>query len=250
MENTYNFKTDEKLSSYPVKLEVFEGPLDLLLFLIRKNEIDIYDIPISLVTQQYLEYLEMIRSLDLEVAGEFVLMAATLIRIKAQMLLPKTDEVETDEDPRAQLVAALLEYKKFKELSGVLQQKEKEESRFFPRSDFSYLELNDGRNDEVEVSLYDLLNAFKKVWRSAPKEVIHRVKIEEVSLNQRIEHILNYLKNRDKVKFAELFLDNPIKLVMVVTFIAILELIRLRKIKIVQRRNFSQIWIYRNSQGR
>jgi segregation and condensation protein A len=247
MENTYDFKTDERFSPYPVKLKVFEGPLDLLLFLIKKNEIDIYDIPISLITQQYLEYLEMMRSLDLEVAGEFVLMAATLIRIKAQMLLPKTDEGETEEDPRAQLVAALLEYKKFKELSGVLQQKEKEESRFFPRCDFSYLESNNEKNDEIEVSLYDLLNAFKKVWRSAPEEIIHRVKIEEVNLNQRVHHVLSCLKSKERVKFTELFLDNPIRLVMVVTFIAILELIRLKKIKIVQRRNFSQIWVYRNS---
>lgn len=246
MTKTYDFKTDERFASYPVKLEVFEGPLDLLLFLIKKNEIDIYDIPISLITQQYLEYLEMMKSLDLEVAGEFVLMAATLIRIKAQMLLPKTDEEETEEDPRAQLVSALLEYKKYKEVSFVLKQKEKEQAQSFPRSDFSYLQLENEKKDEIEVSLSDLLSAFKEVWDSLPKEIFHRVKIQEVRLNQRIDHILNLLKNREKVKFAELFLDNPIRLVMVVTFIAILELIRLRKIKVIQRRSFSQIWVYRN----
>ena len=250
MTNTHDFKTDERFSSYPVKLEIFEGPLDLLLFLIKKNEIDIYDIPISLITQQYLEYLEMMRDLDLELAGEFVLMAATLIRIKAQMLLPKTDEEETEEDPRAQLVSALLEYKKYKELSGMLKDKEKERSEFFPRSDFSYLELDNEKKDEIEVSLYDLLDAFKSVCRAVPKEAFHRVKIEEVSLSQRIDHILTCLKNREKVKFAELFLDNPIRLVMVVTFIAILELIRLRKIKIFQKRSFSEIWVYNNSQRR
>lgn len=247
MEKSCDFKTDERFSLYPVKLEVFEGPLDLLLFLIRKNEIDIYDIPISLITQQYLEYLDVMRSLDLDVAGEFILMAATLIRIKAQMLLPKTDEEQPEEDPRAELVSALLEYKKFKEFSGVLRQKEKEESRFFPRSDFSYLESEEEKEDEMEVGLFDLLSAFKKVWSEAPREMPHRVKIQEVNLSQRIEHILNYLKNREKVQFAELFLDNPVRLVMVITFIAVLELIRLRKIKIMQRRSFSQIWVCRNS---
>lgn len=247
MIEAYDFKTDERLSPYPVKLDVFEGPLDLLLFLIKKNEIDIYDIPISLITQQYLEYLEMMRSLDLEVAGEFVLMAATLIRIKARMLLPKTEEEEEEEDPRAQLVTALLEYKRYKELSGMLKEKESEESKFFPRTDFSYLKLEDERQDEIEVNLSDLLSAFKKVCEKTPKEIFHQVKMEDVSLDQRVDHILNYLKEREKVKFAELFLDNPIRLVMVVTFIAILELIRLRKIKVIQRKNFSEIWVHRNS---
>jgi len=233
MIEAFDFKTDERLSPYPVKLDVFEGPLDLLLFLIKKNEIDIYDIPISLITQQYLEYLEMMKIMDLDVAGEFVLMAATLIRIKAQMLLPKTDEEEEEEDPRAQLVLALLEYKKYKELSGMLKEKESEESKFFPRIDFSYLETENKKKDEIEVGLGDLLAAFKRVCQSAPKETFHQ--------------ILNYLKHRGKVKFAELFLDNPIRLVMVVTFIAILELIRLRKIKIVQKKSFSQIWVHRNS---
>jgi len=247
MTGTGDFKADERFLPYPVKLEIFEGPLDLLLFLIKKNEIDIYDIPIALITQQYLEYLEMMRNLDLEVAGEFVLMAATLIRIKARMLLPKTDEEESEEDPRAELVSGLLEYKKYKELSGVLKEKEKERSKFFPRSDFSYLELKNEKRDEIEVSLYDLLNAFRKVCRSVPEEAFHRVAIQEVSLGRRIDHILSCLKNRERVKFAELFLDNPIRLVMVVTFIAILELIKLRKIRILQKRIFSEIWVYRNS---
>ena len=247
MLDPHDFKTDERLSPYPVKLKVFEGPLDLLLFLIKKNEIDIYDIPISLITQQYLEYLEMMRILDLEVAGEFVLMAATLIRIKAQMLLPKTDEEEEEEDPRAQLISALLEYKRYKELSGVLKEKESEEYKFFPRTDFSYLELENVKKEEIEVSLSDLLTAFKRVCQSAPKETFHQVRIEDVNLDQRIDHILHCLKDKDKVKFAELFLDNPIRLVMVVTFIAILELIRLRKIKVIQKRNFSQIWVHSNS---
>jgi segregation and condensation protein A len=247
MIDAHDFKTDERLSPYPVKLKIFEGPLDLLLFLIKKNEIDIYDIPISLITQQYLEYLEMMRILDLEVAGEFVLMAATLIRIKAQMLLPKTDEEEEEEDPRAELISALLEYKRYKELSGVLKEKESKEYKFFPRKDFSYLELEDVKKDEIEVSLSDLLAAFKSVCQSAPEETFHQVRIEDVNLDQRIDHILHCLKDKEKVKFAELFLDNPVRLVMVVTFIAVLELIRLRKIKVIQQRNFSQIWVHSNS---
>lgn len=247
MEKAYDFKTDGRLSPYPVKLEIFEGPLDLLLFLIKKNEIDIYDIPITLITQQYLEYLDMMRNLDLEVAGEFILMAATLIRIKARMLLPKTDEEDTEEDPRVELVSTLLEYKKFKELSGVLREKEEQESRFFPRSDFSFLQSGEQKGDEIEVSLLNLLSAFRKVWIAAPKAEPHRVKIQEVSLSRRMEHILGYLKNREKVQFAELFLDDPVRLVMVVTLIAMLELMKLRKIRVVQRRSFSRIWVYRNS---
>lgn len=247
MEKTCDFKTDERLSRYPVKLEVFEGPLDLLLFLIKKNEIDIYDIPISLITRQYMEYLDVMKSLDLEVAGEFILMAATLIRIKSQMLLPKTDQEEMEEDPREQLVLALLEYKRFKELSGELRLKEKQESRLFPRSDFSCVQSNNEKEEEFEVSLFDLLTAFEKVWKSVPEEVFHRVQIEEVSLDQRMDHILNYLKNRERAEFAELFVDDPIRLVMVVTFIAILELMKSGKVKVVQRRSYSKIWVYGNS---
>jgi segregation and condensation protein A len=189
----------------------------------------------------------MMKTMDLEVAGEFVLMAATLIRIKAQMLLPKTEGEEEEEDPRAQLVSALLEYKRYKELSGMLKEKESQESKFSPRTDFSYLEIEEDRMDETEVSLGDLLAAFKRVCQSVSKVTFHQVKIEDVNLDQRMDHVLNYLKDREKVKFAELFLDNPIRLVMVVTFIAILELIRLRKIKVIQKKNFSQIWVHRNS---
>jgi segregation and condensation protein A len=132
-------QSQESTASYSVKLDVFEGPLDLLLFLIKRDKIDIYDIPIAHITRQYLEYIELMRELNLEVAGDFIVMAATLIRIKAKMLLPRTQDEEEEEDPREQLVVALLEYRKFKEAAQILREKETEESAWFPRKDFSFV---------------------------------------------------------------------------------------------------------------
>ena len=238
---------EEKISSnYSVKLEVFEGPLDLLLFLIRRNEVDIYDIPISLVAKQYLEYIELMKSLDLEIAGEFILMAATLIRIKAQMLLPATEDEEREEDPREELVWALLEYKKYKQAAGVLEDKQKAESGYFRRSDFSYIEVSEEKELVKDVTLFDLLSAFKGIVEKTPKETFHQIEAEQITIEQRIEYILSCLKEKDGIEFEKLFLDNPIRLVLIVTFIAILELIRLREIKIRQSGNFAQIRVYRN----
>jgi segregation and condensation protein A len=246
---SYTLETEqqfEKKLHFPVKLEVFEGPLDLLLFLIRKNEIDIYDIPIALITRQYLEYIELMRKLDLDLAGEFILMASTLIRIKVKMLLPRDEIEDEEEDPREELVSALLEYKKYKEAAQTLQRKEEEEKVFYPRSDFSSVDQEESTEFLQEADLFDLLMAFKKVLDNQPKESFHSIEFQKVDLEQRIQYILDYLANREKVRFEELFQDNPIRLVLVVTFMAILELIRLQEIRIMQRRHFSQILIYRN----
>lgn len=236
----------EKKVNFPVKLEVFEGPLDLLLFLIRKNEIDIYDIPIALITRQYLEYIELMRKLDLDLAGEFILMASTLIRIKVKLLLPRDEIEDEEEDPREELVSALLEYKKYKEAAQTLQRKEEEEKVFYPRSDFSFVAQEESIEFLQEADLFDLLMAFKRVLDNQPKESFHSIQFQKVDLEQRIQYILDYLANREKVRFEELFQDNPIRLVLVVTFMAILEMIRLQEIRIMQRRHFSQILIYRN----
>ena len=246
MEKDYDFTTNERLFPYSVRLEIFEGPLDLLLFLVRKNELDIYNIPIAFVVDQYLEYLELMKILDLEVAGEFLSIAATLIRIKASTLLPhpSATEEEFEEDSKEALFSALLEYKKYKEMASLLKEKEEEQSLCFPRSDFSFLEIYPPDENWAEVNLYDLLSAFKDILDRSSKETIHTVVAENITLEQRIAHILEFLNGKEKVSFFELFMDNPKRLVIVVTFMAILELIRLNKIKILQRKSFSQIWVY------
>ncbi|KPL03491.1 MAG: hypothetical protein AMJ73_06825 [candidate division Zixibacteria bacterium SM1_73] len=238
-------KLQEESSAYSVKLDVFEGPLDLLLFLIKRDEIDIYDIPIAHITKQYLEYIELMKVLNLEVAGEFIVMAATLIRIKARMLLPKTTDEEEEEDPREELVQALLEYRKYKEAAQILKGKEEEQSHWFPRTD---PDLSGLPKEEilVEASLYDLMSAFKKILDSQPKETFHTINYPRVTIEERIEYVLSCLAQKDGMVFTELFSDSPIKLVMVVTFIAVLELIRLQKIYIRQTKHFSEIWVFKN----
>jgi len=239
-------KPQNESSAYSVKLDVFEGPLDLLLFFIKRDEIDIYDIPIAHIAKQYLEYIELMEVLNLEVAGEFIVMAATLIRIKARMLLPRTvDEEEEEEDPREELVQALLEYRKYKEAACVLKEKEEEQSHWFPRTD---PDLSGLPKEEilVEASLYDLMSAFKKILDFQPKETFHTINYPKVTIEERIEYVLNYLAQKNGVVFTELFMDSPVKLVMVVTFMAILELIRLEKIYIRQTRHFSEIWVFKN----
>ncbi len=235
----------ENSLSYSVKLDVFEGPLDLLLFLIKRDKIDIYDIPISHITRQYLEYIMMMKELNLEVAGDFIVMAATLMRIKVKMLLPKTQD-EVEEDPREELVYALIEYRKFKEAAEVLKAKETEQAGWFPRTDFSFLEKMPEDEILVEASLYDLVSAFKRMLDLSPKETFHTVNYPKVTIEERIEFVWNYLIRKDGVIFTELFSDTPIKLVMVVTFMAILELIRLQKIYIRQTKHFSDIWVFRS----
>ncbi len=239
-------ESQQGTSSYSVKLDVFEGPLGLLLFLIKRDKIDIYDIPIAYITKQYLEYIELMRELNLELAGEFIVMAATLMRIKVRMLLPKTQDEEEEEDPREELVSALLEYRKFKEAAQILREKETEQSAWFPRKDFSFLERLPEDEILVEASLHDLIFAFKRILDTQPQEAFHTVGYPRVTVEERIDYVLARLADRDGTVFTELFLDTPIKLVMVVTFMAILELIRLQKIYIRQTRHFSDIWVFRN----
>ncbi|MGB8658353.1 MAG: segregation/condensation protein A [Candidatus Zixiibacteriota bacterium] len=239
----------ESSSSYSVKLDAFEGPLDLLLFLIKRDKIDIYDIPIAHVTRQYLEYIELMKELNLEIAGEFIVVAATLMRIKVRMLLPKTQDEEEEEDPREELISALLEYRKFKEAADILKAKETEQSCWFPRTDFSLLNRIPEPEIMVEASLYDLISAFKRMLDSRPTETFHTVNYPKVTIEERIEYVLNFLSRKSQVIFTELFSDTPIKLVMVVTFMAILELIRLQKIYIRQTKHFSEIWVFRNERS-
>jgi segregation and condensation protein A len=229
---------------YRVDLAVFQGPLDLLLYLIKKEEVDIYDIPIAKITKQYLRYIEMMTDLNLEIAGEFILMAATLIRIKTRLLLPRNEEDPDEADPREELIMALIEYKKYKEAGEVLREKALlEQQNYVPENPVSRIE---GRIDwEPATSLFDLLTAFKDVLSAKREESVHEVDTEETHIEDRIAHVVNILRAKEVATFRDLFEDAPKKIVAVVTFIAILELVRAHRIAVFQARPFSELRVYR-----
>lgn len=234
---------------YKVKLPVFEGPFDLLLYLIRKNEIDIYDIPIAKITRQYLEYLDLIQMLDLEVAGEFIEMVATLMLIKVRMLLPQTDSLpeEDIEDPRRTLVLQLLEYKRFKEASENFREFETQHRKYFPRPAESlkkeYLkQLEDEQGDfSIDATLFDLLTAFKRALDNMPKVTVHQVKILNVTLEEQVAFLIDQLKGKKYLLFSELqpFLTDRLRLI--VTFIGILDLMRTGMLSAKQAGAFNEI---------
>jgi segregation and condensation protein A len=223
------------------ELEAFDGPLDLLLFLIRKDEVDIYDIPIAEITRQYLSYVEACRELNLEVAGEFLFMASMLIRIKAQMLLPRHDDEELD-DPRSELVNALLEYKKIKQTSTMLEDLAETQAKRFPRCDYAISDLPKPEPELVRVDVTALMIAFGDLLRRMPKdEAIYQIRPQEITVEMRKERILAFLDCKNSLEFDELFSDDPRKIVMVVTFMAILELVKEGILKVEQASRFSPI---------
>lgn len=229
---------------YRVDLAVFHGPLDLLLYLIRKEEVDIYDIPVARITQQYLKYINMMQTLNLEVAGEFVLMAATLIRIKVRWLLPRDENDPDDVDPCEELIQALMEYKKYKEASEILREKAiLEERNYIPDSP---IEKIDPRIDEYsDITLFDLISAFKDVLEAKHEETFHNVDTEDFTIEQRMEFIMQSLSNQEFATFSQLFSDIPRKIVAVVTFLALLELSRARRVVLAQSQPFAQLRVYR-----
>lgn len=237
------FTTDNRTDNYKVNLEVFSGPLDLLLHLIKVEEVDIYDIPIARITAQYLRYVEMMKHLDLELAGEFILMAATLIRIKVRLLLPQ-DEVDSDEpDPREELIMALVEYKKYKEAGELLRDRMLgEEQNFVPPPP---LESVRERVDITPMtSLYDLIVAFRDVMKAQKPETVHEVNNRKVTIEDRMKTIVDFLSEREYATFAQLFADRPEKIVAIVTFIAVLELARVRRVRVYQAVPFSEVRVY------
>jgi segregation and condensation protein A len=234
---------------YSIRVPAFEGPLDLLLHLIKENKVDIYDIPISLITRQYLEYIEMMKELNLDIAGEFLLMAATLIHIKSRMLLP-VEEVtgEEPEDPRFELVQRLIEYQAFKEASLALREKEEEWSNVFHRqpADEEKGEEEPGELDLFDLSLFDLMGAFRKLIEKAPPEVVNITR-ETLTVKDRISFIIESLENQDTIRFEDLFAGNATRTYLIVTFVALLEILRLGLARAYQERDFGAIWII-NSQ--
>lgn len=235
-------------NEYKVKLEVFEGPLDLLLYLIKKDEVDIYDIPIERITKQYLEYLQMFKILDLDIAGEFVVMASTLIYIKSRSLLPvhqqPPDETAEEEDPRWELVRQLIEYKKFKDAAGHLQQRELQRENLFSRTP----EKPDFQAERPlgEVSIFDLINAFQTVLKRLPKkEDLREIFAENFTVSDKIDLIVKMTASGVPLKFSELFATAASRTEVVVTFLALLELIRLKQLRVTQAQEFGEIELSR-----
>ncbi len=235
---------------YRVKLDIFEGPFDLLLFLIRKNEVDIYDIPIAKITEQFLEYIEAMRILDLNVAGDFIEMVAILMHIKARMLLPKTPLENEDEpgDPRTELVERLLEYKRFKDVSYELQYLENDRRRLYKRQDFKFIQLPQEKEPTTEeflekVTLFDLLIAFKRALQNMPKVTYHEVRRIDVTVEEQTEFLLNVLKEKKMILFQDLMKQFNDKIVLIVTFVALLELVRKGIISVKQSDVFDDIRI-------
>jgi segregation and condensation protein A len=226
------------------ELDAFDGPLDLLLYLIKKDEIDIYDIPIAEITRQFLGYLEVCRELNLEIAGEFLFMAAMLIRIKAQMLLPKTQDDESWEDPRSELVKALLEYRKVKKISATLDDLAENMRRRFYRRDFSSWNISPPEPELVKLDLTTLMIAFGDILRRAEFDTSIEIRAQEITVESRKQHIISLLTSKPSVEFEELFADDPRKIVMVVTFIALLDMVKDGKIKIEQADRFLTIRVY------
>jgi len=237
--------------SYKVRLDIFEGPLDLLLYMVKKDHLNIYDIPIATVTEQYLAYLELMKMLDLNIAGEFLVMAATLMQIKSKMLLPPDPTQppeEEEEDPRQELVRRLLEYEKFKEIAENLRQRETDQQEVFKRPKTEGAETPAAQEAELyfEASIFDLINAFSQAMENVPKEIFYEVVKDEFTLEEKIHQILHLLLVKSSIGIFELFAQAKKKVEIIVTFLAILELIRMKEIVAYQKELFQEIEIKRN----
>jgi segregation and condensation protein A len=241
--------------SYKIHLDIFEGPVDLLLYFIKRDEINIYDIPITKITRDYLEYLNLMTTLNLQVAGEFIEMAAILMRIKAQMLIPRVKAAvdnEEIEDPRNELVRRLLEYQYFKEIGGELKKLEEANAGKFPRKpDWSYIDHDLLPEDALShISLFDILNAYKQAMdRMPPDADPHEVRIDSTSITRQIDFIYTHFHSSPKIRFSDLLVSIRSKLVLVVTLIAILELMRSQKIRVTQTESFEDFMIEQNESG-
>jgi len=231
-----------------IALDLFQGPLDLLLHLIKINEVNIYDIPIAEITKQYIEYIEMLESFDFELAGEFLIMAATLIRIKSRFLLPQQEtQIEDDdwEDPRAELVERLLEYKKYKELSYHLNDRLIKMQDTYTR-DYMLLQddYREGEIQQIETDLFGLLAAYKNILSRLDNRLPEEIEGEDIKLEDKQNYILTYIKETDFLRFTELLKSARSKKEIVVTFLALLEMLRLNQVCAQQSELFDEIYIF------
>ena len=230
--------------SYQVKLQIFEGPLDLLLFLIKKEEIDIYEIKIAEITKQYLEYINLMQILDLEIAGEFILMASTLMRIKARMLLPSEDEEEI-EDMKNELVRNLILYKSVKESAEKLSALHEEERKRFSRN-FSYeqdFKQDDDYTPPVDLNIFDLITVFKNVLDRTKVKEYYNAGTEEIDIENHMKFIINLIKTNEKLSFVDLISREQSIIFTIATFLAILELSKRKLVKLLQILPFQDIMI-------
>ena len=238
--------------AYKVKLDAFEGPLDLLIHLIRKNEVNVYDIPIALITEQYLSYIALMQELNLDVAGDFLVMASTLIHIKSRMLLPRPDPTQDDqpeEDPREALVRRLLEHQKYKAAAELLHERETLRGAQFTRPDAAVADAaGDEYEPELEVDLFSLLAAFKGVLERASRRPRMVLPPEEIPIETRMEQLLNRLSETDACGFEDLFADGDgSRGFMIVTFLALLEMIRLKLVRVFQTGGSGAIRVYKRA---
>ena len=225
----------------------------MLLFFIRRDELDIYDIPISKITKEFMNYLHLLEQLDLEIAGDFILMAATLMQIKVKMLLPKEINEKGEEvDPRADLVKALLEYKRYKEMSEEMAFMEANMRKFNYRGNFDEDPIqvpNDYNTLLKNITLYDLIKAFKKVLLDRPAEPVHQINKINVSIDEQMEYILNKLKDKNTIAFVDMIKDLQERIRIVVTFIALLEMVKSGKIGLRESNNLNDFVIYGLANG-
>jgi segregation and condensation protein A len=242
---------ESQLEDIKITLQSFEGPLDLLVHLIKKNQVNVYDIPIAVVTEQYLQYLDIMQELNLDLASEFLVMAATLIHIKSRMLLPRPDPSlldEPEEDPRDALVRRLLEHQKFKAAAELLHDRETLRSAQWTRPDSRLEELvGEEYEPELEVDLFGLLSAFKLVLERARERPPIALPPEQVSIESRIDQLLERLSETEACGFEDLFEDVATRGDMVVTFLALLEMIRLKLIRVFQAGQIGPIRIYKRA---
>ena len=232
-------------SPLQVKLDVFEGPLDLLLHLIREHEINIYDIPIALIAEEYMDTLDLMKTLNLDVAGEFLEMAATLALIKSRMLLPPDETEEAEEgDPRANLIAQLLEYQRFKDAAGELDARPQLFRDLFVRGTHAE-EIPPGEEESplVEVGLFELMEAFRRLWEKMPEDVVHEITVDRITLQDKIHELLERLGTAESLSFEDLLAPETTRRGMVLSFLALLELARLRVIRVMQAVQFGTIRI-------
>jgi segregation and condensation protein A len=238
------------MPEYKVQFEVFEGPLDLLLYLIKKEEVDIYAVNLTRLATQFIEYIETMRMLDLEIAGEFLVMAATLMYIKSRELLPVDQQAQVEgedegEDPRWELIRQLVEYKKFKDAAAQLQVMEARQEEVFPRTP-GKLEFATEPPTRPEASIFDLINAVNVVLkRFGQREDLRQIFEDKWTVSEKIEHLLRVLGERPTVRFSDLFEGVTSRSEVVVTFLALLELIRLKQLTALQREPFGEIEVCR-----
>lgn len=238
-------------AAWQIELTGFQGPLDLLLYLLDKDQVDIYDIPIARITDQFIRHIEVMQSISLDQAGEFIAMAATLLVIKMKMLMPSRaeEEEETEEDPRAELVRRLLEYKRFKEAALAFQEREDERSRFHTRQLKFPFTSDLAVEPALRIEMFDLLAALAGIYDRVRKRPVHDVVREPFTVEEKIELIAARTTEGGLVRFEELFADDTIKMEVVVTFIAILEMVKRGRLVFVQTEPLGPIWLQRPAAG-